>query len=219
MEKVFRYRSCSQTLNGHLLSFLVLWDKIFPSEKCDFLLLCRKFIEIGVFLKQWRVPPRIFSVLRDKVVPAEKLHISLVGVNLFDTWKILKHTNVHLRKFSTLIDYNFHWKIVIPSPHIQKKTVSDIRIILKHRRVPIRHYSPKRHRKIPKKAVITPNMEKIFRYRSSFETLNGHLLSFLVLWDKIFPTEKCDFLLLCRKIVEIGFFSNREGFLCDHFRY
>ena len=107
MEKVFRYRSCSQTLNGHLLSFLVLWDKIFPSEKCDFLLLCRKFIEIGVFLKQWRVPPRIFSVLRDKVVPAEKLHISLVGVNLFDTWKILKHTNVHLRKFSTLRDYNF----------------------------------------------------------------------------------------------------------------
>ena len=164
-----------------------------------------KFFDIKFFLQSWTVPLLSFSVLWDKISPAGKRDMSHVCVNFFDTGKIQNHRIVPLRKFSIFRDWNFQRKKnVIPSAHIKK--ISDTRNIPKYRIVPLRHFSPQLHRKIPTENLISTSYGECFWMPEFFWYTEGPSTKFLILWDKIFPTEKRDFTLLCIKFIGIGIF-------------
>ena len=72
MQKGFRYRTFSETQKDRILSFLVHWDKIVPTEKRNFPLDWKIFVDTGIFLKHRSVLVRNFLVFWDKISPTKK---------------------------------------------------------------------------------------------------------------------------------------------------
>ena len=197
MQKVLRYRITSETMNGPLLGLLVLLGTLFPTEKKWFPPPMHKIYRNKIFFETEKGSSTNFSgTKRQSSSNKKKRDISLVGVNLFDRGKVLKHRKLHPPKFSVLRDYNFPWSLVIPSLYIQKhfpiagsfsNTAGFPYDIFRQSETEI----------FRRKVLISPLWRKFFGTRILLKHWMAMYYFFLVLWYKIFQTEKCDFPLQC----------------------
>ena len=168
--------------------FSILWDINFSTESCHAVFpLSLKFFDTTIFLKHRRVALRNFSVLWDKNFDKKKwyTHSSFIQKNFWYPKFSETKEGSPTKLFST-VRQRLWQKVVIHPPRLLSITFFDTRNFLKHRKVPLRHFSILWDKKFDRNTPRSSLIHKFFPY-PKFSFLKARMVplrKFSVLWDK-----------------------------------